>query len=78
MTHDRPLATGDLVTITFDGRSVDGMVKLASPNGQSLMLQFEAILLGYLGQMPVLDRGDGCYRDLIYAKPVRLMRRIVQ
>lgn len=67
------LKTGDHVLIGYADRwSVPGIVKLASPNGKSLMLQFEALLGGYAGLMPVLQRDDGSYRDLLMGKPVHI------
>lgn len=56
MTHQ----VGDQVTITWaDGRVVPVQVVLASNRG--LVLQFEAILGGHVGQMPVLldELGNG-------------------
>lgn len=55
-------AVGDQVTITWaDGRVVPAAVILASGNGRSVVLEFEAILDGYVGQMPVLldELGNG-------------------
>ena len=53
------MKTGDLVTIECEGRTVDGWIILASKNGASLMLGFEAMLGGHVGMMPVLrDKGD--------------------
>src|SRR5579859_1108556 len=47
--------TGDRVRIRYAGRQVDGQVKLASSNGRSLFLEFEALLGGYAGGMPVIE-----------------------
>ncbi len=46
--------TGDAVAITCADRTVQGEVKLASSNGVSLMLEFEAILAGHVAMMPVV------------------------
>lgn len=54
---------GDFVRITADDRTVDGMVTLASPNGVSLVIQYEAILRGYAGAMPLFFF-DGEFRTL--------------
>ncbi len=66
--------TGDLVRITYEGRSVDGAVKLASQNGLSLMLEFEAVLGGCVGMMPVIYE-DGDFRCLMTRRPVVLVAR---
>jgi len=50
------LKKDDKVTIECDGRTVTGEVLFASPNGLSLMLQFEALLHGHAGRMPVTMR----------------------
>ncbi len=72
--------TGERCRITYDGRTVDGAIKLASTNGKSLMLAFEALLGGYVGMMPVswvgphVDPhwpGPGFY-DLLRELPVTL------
>jgi len=46
--------TGEQVRITYEGRPVDGEVELASPNGRSLAVRFDAVLGGYVGMMPAL------------------------
>jgi hypothetical protein len=70
-----PLRTGDPVIITYEGRTVSGHVILASPNGKSLMLEFEAILGGFVGMMPVLEREDGDYHDLLSGNVVKVVKR---
>lgn len=45
---------GDAVKIKCDGRVVPGTVRMASSNGWSLMLEFEAVLAGHVAMMPVL------------------------
>ena len=72
MTSARCWATGDKVSITFHDRTVQGEVKLASGNGRSIFLAFEAILGGYVGQMPVFRDEDGRYRDLLTQNEVTL------
>lgn len=70
--------TGQAVRISVCGRTVNGTVLLASPNGASLMLEFDAGLwVGgdrgmYAGQMPVLKGDDGVFRDLIASEPVSI------
>jgi hypothetical protein len=63
--------TGDSLMVSFKGRRVLGQVKLASENGRSLMLEFDAMLGGYVGMMPVLEE-DGVFRDLITKSVVTL------
>jgi hypothetical protein len=70
------IRTGDLVDVTYNGRTVEGVVQLASTNGRSLMLSFDAMLGGYVGQMPVLDAdGSGEYRDLMTSTVVQVVPR---
>jgi hypothetical protein len=59
------------VRLTFESRTVKAKVVLASPNGESLMLSFDAMLGGYAGQMPVLWV-DGAFRDLITSQLVTI------
>lgn len=68
---------GDRVLIECDGRRVPGTVMLASPNGVSLFLTFEAILAGYVRGMPVLRDDDGSYRTLD-GTPLTLRPEILQ
>lgn len=63
--------TGDRVRISFQGRAVEAVVVLASPNGRSLFLEFDALLGGYVGQMPVLWE-EGAFYDLIRREPVTI------
>jgi hypothetical protein len=56
------IKTGDKLRLTCDGRTVAGWVIMASPNGRSLAVGFEAILLGHVGMMPLLQDDDGVYR----------------
>jgi hypothetical protein len=66
------MRTGDAVTIECDGRTIPGTVILASPNGVSLMLGFEAVLDGHLGMMPVLRDDDGSYASIMTGIKVTL------
>jgi hypothetical protein len=63
---------GDRVLITIGSDSAPGIVILASGNGKSLMLQFEAILHGHVGTMPVLQEEDGCFRSIATGEVVEL------
>jgi len=65
--------TGDALRIEYGGRIVEGRVKLASPNGVSLMLEYEALLGGYAGQMPVLySHTKKGFFDILVREPVTL------
>ena len=67
--------TGERVRVTFRFRTVEAVVLLASQNGRSLALGFEAILGGYVGMMPVLDPlGSGAFVDLVNNEPVVIER----
>lgn len=60
----RIFKTGEKCRVTYAGRTVDAVVRLASPNGRSLFLEFEAMLGGFVGAMPVLF-DDGEFRPLM-------------
>ncbi len=67
---------GDRCRITFNGRTVPGTIVFGSGNGVSLMLEFEALLVGpmggaYAGRMAVLWEEDGFF-DLIERAEVGL------
>jgi hypothetical protein len=66
------LCTGDAVQIECAGRSISGTVILASENGRSLLLGFEAILDGCVGLMPVLRVDDGSYQSVVTGIPIGL------
>ena len=67
--------TGDQLVVECQGRTVSGAVKLASPNGVSLMLEFEAILAEHVGMMPVMRHDDGNYRSIVNGQVVTLRSR---
>lgn len=71
---DEKYATGDRVWIECGGTTVFGRVILASENGRSLMLGFEAILEGHAGMFPAFRCDDGIYRSIINDVEVRLTR----
>jgi hypothetical protein len=41
------------IIVSMNGKQVDAVVTLASPNGVSLMIRFDDMLGGYIGMMPV-------------------------
>jgi hypothetical protein len=65
--------TGDAVKITCEGRTVSGSVKLGSGNGRSLMLEFDAILGGCCGMMPVIwDEQTHSFHSIVNDLPVEV------
>jgi hypothetical protein len=73
-----PFKTGEAVKITYEHRTVHGTVRLASPNGRSLCLQFEALLGGWAGMMLVFQENDGRFVDLIIKEEVKIERESLQ
>lgn len=65
MSVSRIWKKGDLVTVTSDGRTVEGEVFMASPNGISLFIAFDAMLHGMCGSAPLLWREAGEFRDIV-------------
>lgn len=68
------LKTFDKVVVTLEGRTVEAEVILASADGKSLALGFDAMLGGYVAMMPV-QWIDGAYRDLVAGRPVVIVER---
>ncbi|WP_046869342.1 hypothetical protein [Microvirga massiliensis] len=66
------MKTGDRVTLIADEREVEATVILASQNGRSLMLSFEAIIFGAVGMMPVLKEDDGSWVAVMAGQPVEI------
>lgn len=64
-------SAGDLVRITFHGKTVSGEVLMTSGNGLSLTLMIDEQLNGYSGFMPVLWLED-TFVDLLLADPVTI------
>ena len=65
--------TGDHIIATYEGRTVDAVVKLASPNGRSLMIAWDdGMLGGHVGMMPIFQQENGRYCSLMEGKPVTL------
>lgn len=52
---------GDTIWVSCEGRTVDGVVIMASENSLSLMLGFDAMFGGHVGMMPVtmIDEFNG-------------------
>lgn len=74
-----PLQRGDFISLTTDtGRVVEAMVTMASPNGRSLIVMFDAMIGGWVGMMPCFEAEDGSW-TAIDGMPItitRLTRRV--
>lgn len=64
MTEPVNFQRGDYVWLTAEDRTVAALVVLASDNGRSLMLAFDAMVHGHAGLMPVSRLDDGKYVTL--------------
>jgi len=70
----RPFRTGEAIIITTDrGREVEALVQVASPNGRSLILAFDAMVDGWVMQMPAFQADDGQWASLS-GMPLQLRR----
>ncbi len=65
------LKAGDKVLLTCNGRTVPAMVQMASSNGRSIFLSFEAMLVGWVAQMAVLWEKDG-WHEIINGVEVKI------
>lgn len=65
---------GKVVLQFGDGGEIDAEVLMASASGGSLMLQFEGIVDGHVGMMPLL-REDGQYRSIMTGKVYTLVMK---
>jgi hypothetical protein len=76
------IRTGDTVYFsTRDGaQQIAATVLLASPNGRSLMLTFEAVVETpsgvYVGNMPVLQLEDGRWIEIVGQHEIRIEQPI--
>jgi hypothetical protein len=71
-----PLQRGEFVQITTDtGRTVAAMVGLASPNGRSIILLFDAMIGGWAGQLPAFLDEDGRWAALD-GMPLQIVRQL--
>jgi hypothetical protein len=71
--------TGDRVRATYQGRSVNAVVWMASENGRSIVIDWmstdDGMLGGFAGVMPIYRLDDGLYVSLIEGDPVTLEMR---
>lgn len=59
------MTSGTIVTVTTDtGHEVEALITIASKNGRSLILEFDAMIGGWAGQMPVFQDADGRWSSL--------------
>jgi hypothetical protein len=63
---------GDFVVLSCGGKEVEAMVTLASPNGKSLIVMFDAMVDGHLGMMAIATDDNGKRTALITGSPVSL------
>lgn len=56
---------GDAVSIRCEGRTVPGTILMASSNGISIMLGFDAMIDGHIGMMPIIRDEGGTYHALV-------------
>lgn len=71
---DKLFAKGNQVIIHCGDNHVAALIALASENGRSLILTFEAILDGHVGMMPVLQDDFGRYASIVTGTEVRIER----
>jgi hypothetical protein len=68
--------TGDAISVGWGDATVQetvpGSILLASANARSLVIEFDAILGGYVGTMPLLQDDDGVYRTLGMGEVVKI------
>jgi hypothetical protein len=70
---DAPLRRGEYVTLDGAGEPIVAFVAMASQNGRSLILMFDAIVFGFVSCAPVLQRDDGQWA-LLTGQPIELTR----
>jgi hypothetical protein len=73
-------SSGDECIVTCGDRTVDGLVVLISDNQISAFIQFEAILNGHVGSMPIFaqtstDAARGIYHSIVDGTEVVLSRK---
>ena len=77
MMNKKPLSLkkGEEIVLEHEGREVTAFVLMASENGKSLAVAFDAMLGGYVGMMPILFNDEaGEYQDLAIGKPVLIKK----
>jgi|tagenome__1003787_1003787.scaffolds.fasta_scaffold18881612_1 hypothetical protein len=69
-----PYVAGDSVEITCEGRTLPGVIVLASGNSVSLVVVFEGILADHVGTMPILMTDDTTGETVIGGVEVSLKK----
>jgi hypothetical protein len=72
-------SSGDKCQVTCAGRTVDGVIIMISENQISAFIEFEAMLGGHVGTMPIIartstDAARGIYHSIIDGTEVILSR----
>lgn len=80
MIGDRPFVMGEKITIRHRGRWVPAVVTMASGNGKSLFIMWDAIkheamIAGCIGTMPITLHDDGVYRCLMNGEVVDIRHK---
>jgi hypothetical protein len=70
-----PFAKHDLIEITYDGHTNDGVVIMASTNGKSLVVGFDAIIDGHVGMMPIVMEDGVSGHSLISGAEIIIKRK---
>jgi hypothetical protein len=69
---------GDKVLVTYEGRTVRGVIELVSANQRSLAVSFEAIVGGHVGMMPLYKEDDASpYRSIVTSVAVTVVHGYV-
>lgn len=68
--------TDEAVIIKCCGITISGSVELASQNGRSLFLNFDGVIDGHVGAMPILLENDEKFRFIISGAEVELTKKV--
>lgn len=73
------VSTGETVELTAVGRTLNARVVIASGNGRSVFLEFDAMIDGHAGGMPLMwsDDADG-FCSIANGRAVKLARKSPQ
>lgn len=65
---------GEKVRLTYREQTTDATVSIVSPNGHSLLVEFDGMVAGYAGAMALLADRRGVYCSITDDEPVTLIR----